>query len=249
MDEQARPAPPCTLVIFGGAGDLTHRLLTPALLNLKHGGLLPERFALIGFARTPKTDESFRADLAAGLKQFAKARIAPADRDWLLQRASYVQSSFDNPAGYAQLKEALDKAQDKFQTDGNVLFYLATPASSFAPVVEQLGAAGLTTEEAGRWRRVIVEKPFGHDLPSAQELNRRLLAVLSEDQIYRIDHYLGKETVQNIMVFRFANGIYESMWNRTHIDHIQITVAETVGVETRGKFYDEIGRASCRERV
>jgi glucose-6-phosphate 1-dehydrogenase len=242
MEEKAQPAPPCTLVIFGGAGDLTKRLLTPALYHLKRLKLLPENFAMIGFARTDLNDESFRTEIANGLAEFGKTKIVATDRDWLLKRMRYVKSSFDDKAGFDQLKELLQKAESEYGTGGNVLFYLATPAQAFAPIVEQLGKAGLVEEtEGGPWRRVIVEKPFGTDLPSAEELNRRLLAVLSEDQIYRIDHYLGKETVQNIMMFRFANGIFEPLWNRDHIDHIQITVAETVGVESRGKFYDATG--------
>jgi glucose-6-phosphate 1-dehydrogenase len=241
MEPQSQPAPPCTLVIFGGAGDLAHRLLLPALHNLKHAGLLPEKLAIIGFARANYTDATFQLDMVAGLKSFAKSKVSAADRKWLSDRLYYVQGNFDDKAGYAHLKKTLETAQAKHQTGGNVLFYLATPASAFAPIVEQLGAAGLTKQADGEWRRVIVEKPFGTDLASAEDLNRRLLTVLGEDQIYRIDHYLGKETVQNIMVFRFANGIFESLWNRDHIDHVQITVAETVGVGTRGKFYDATG--------
>ncbi len=242
MDDRTQPAPPCALVIFGGAGDLTKRLLTPALYHLRRSKLMPENFAMIGFARTDLDDQSFRAEIGKGLAEFSKSKLVAADRDWLLKRMHYVKSGFEDPAGYDALKALLEKANKEHGTEGNVLFYLATPAPAFAPIVEQLGRAGLVThDDTGPWRRVIVEKPFGTDLPSAEELNRRLQAVLSEDQIFRIDHYLGKETVQNIMMFRFANGIFEPLWNRDHIDHVQITVAETVGVETRGKFYDSTG--------
>jgi glucose-6-phosphate 1-dehydrogenase len=242
LEEKEQPAPPCTLVIFGGAGDLTKRLLTPALYHLRRAKLLSENFALIGFARTDLDEDGFRAEIAAGLAQFSKSKVVATDRDWLLKRIHYVKSPFDEEAGYEQLRKLLAKAESEHDTAGNVLFYLATPAPAFAPIVEHLGKAGLVNHDAtGPWRRVIVEKPFGTDLPSAEELNRRLLAVLNEDQVYRIDHYLGKETVQNIMMFRFANGIFEPLWNRDHIDHIQITVAETVGVETRGRFYDATG--------
>lgn len=232
------PAPPCTLVIFGGAGDLTKRLLLPALYNLRRAGLLPDKFALVGVARTDMTTESFQTELGKGLDQFG-VDIKAKEKDWLLSRISYVRGSFDDEATYKALKTALKAVAE--ETDGNVLFYLATPPEAFAPIIEQLGKTGLTLQSGESWRRVIVEKPFGHDLPSAEELNRKILSVLTEDQVYRIDHYLGKETVQNIMVFRFANGLFEPVWNRDHIDHVQITVAETVGVGTRGKFYDVTG--------
>ncbi len=234
------PAPPCTLVIFGGAGDLTKRLLMPALYNLRRAGLLPEKFALIGVARTDMTSESFRTELGKALDQFG-VDIKPKERDWFLSRISYVKGSFDEESTFKALKTALKKAETEFETGNNALFYLATPPNAFAPIVESLGKNGLAQENDQFWRRVIVEKPFGHDLPSAEALNRDLLSVLTEDQIYRIDHYLGKETVQNIMIFRFANGLFEPVWNRDHIDHVQITVAETVGVGTRGKFYDATG--------
>jgi len=230
----------CTLVIFGGAGDLTKRLLMPAIYNLKRSGLLPENFALVGVARTELTTEQFRAELGGGLDKFG-VNVDPAMRDWLVDRMYYQQGSFDDPATYKKLKQTLDKVDGSNKTGGNFLFYLAVPAASFGPITEQLGAAGLTNQKGGSWRRIIVEKPFGRDLDSAKALNRQLLNVVGEDQIYRIDHYLGKETVQNIMIFRFANGLFEPIWNRDHIDHVQITVGETVGVGTRGKFYDVTG--------
>ena len=241
MTPPAKPAGPCILVIFGAAGDLTRRLLVPALYNLRHEKLLPDEFAVIGIARSKQDDETFRRDLAASLREFADDKIADSDWGWLAERISYVPGEFDDPAAYKKLTDLLAKTDEKFRTGGNVLFYLATPPQVFGTIVQRLGEAGLTREAEGQWRRVIIEKPFGTDLRSAQELNREILAVLSEPQIYRIDHYLGKETVQNIMVFRFANGIFEPLWNRNHIDHMQITVAETVDVERRGRFYEQTG--------
>jgi glucose-6-phosphate 1-dehydrogenase len=241
MKPQAQPAEPCVLVIFGAAGDLTKRLLVPALHNLRKARLLPEEFAVIGIARTNKDNETFRRELGASLREFDGGKAGDEDWDWLAQRMSYLPGEFDDPEVYTKLSQLLMKTDQTHRTGGNYLFYLATPPQVFATVVQRLGDAGLVREKEGHWRRVIVEKPFGTDLLSAQELNQNLLAVLSESQIYRIDHYLGKETVQNIMVFRFANGIFEPLWNRNHIDHVQITVAETVGVELRGKSYEGMG--------
>ncbi len=241
VETASQPAPPCALVIFGAAGDLTRRLLLPALYNLRRSKLLPDDFAIIGVARTDRNDETFRREVEADLREFATEQVAASDSRWFAERTYYLQGDFDDPATYARLTQRLTEVGAAHRTDGNCLFYLATPAQVFATIVTHLGEAGLTREEAGKWRRVIIEKPFGVDLQSAQALNRRLLGVLNESQIYRIDHYLGKETVQNIMVFRFANGIFEPLWNRNHIDHVQITVAETVGVEKRGKFYDVTG--------
>ena len=232
--ERARPADPCTFVIFGGAGDLAKRLLVPALYNLAKQGLLAEDFQIIGVARTELSDAEFRHLLEDGLHQFATQKVEPATAKQVLGRLAYVQGDFDDPATFQRLKQRLgDQAQ-------NCLFYLAIPPAVFGEVVRQLGAAGLIQEDKG-WRRVVVEKPFGTDLASARALNKELLGILREEQIYRIDHYLGKETVQNIMVLRFANGLFEPLWNRDHIDHVQITVAETVGVERRGQFYDATG--------
>jgi glucose-6-phosphate 1-dehydrogenase len=233
------PAAPCALVIFGGAGDLTRRLLMPALYNLRRAGLLPENFALVGVARADMDDNSFRAELSGAIDRFA-SDVIPEERDWLVGRARYLRANFDDPQGYDRLKSLLGDLDAKLDS-GNHLFYLATPPKVFGTVVSQLGAAGLAKEEGGFWRRLIIEKPFGTDLASAKALNGQILDVFSENQVYRIDHYLGKETVQNIMVFRFGNGLFEPLWNRDHIDHVQITVAETVGVEGRGKFYDATG--------
>jgi glucose-6-phosphate 1-dehydrogenase len=238
---KAKPAGPSSFVIFGASGDLTHRLLVPALYNLAAEGLLPEAFAIIGVARGEKSDDAFRADLAAGLNQFAGRDVDDAVARRLFGCVSYVNGDAEDPATYERLKQALARAERACETRGNRLFYLATPPSAFAPICRHLGQSGLSHEENGAWRRLIVEKPFGTDLKSAQALNRELLEVLHEDQIYRIDHYLGKETVQNILVLRFGNGLFEPIWNRDHIDHVQITVAESLTVGRRGRFYDAVG--------
>jgi glucose-6-phosphate 1-dehydrogenase len=240
MTSQPKP-PACTLVIFGAAGDLTGRLLLPALYNLRRARLLPEQFAVIGVARHDENDDTFRQNLGDALHEFIPGGVDQDDLRWLAERTCYLKGDLDDPGAYSRLAQLLTETDEIRGTLGNCLFYLATPAAAFAAVVRQLDAAGLVREAAGRWRRVIIEKPFGNDLGSAQALNREILGVLAESQTYRIDHYLGKETVQNIMVFRFANGLFEPMWNRDHIDHVQITVAETVGVEQRGRFYDATG--------
>lgn len=240
MTDRVQAAPPCVLVIFGAAGDLTKRLLVPALYNLCRDKLLPEDFSIIGIARADKNDDAFRHDFDASIRGMSKGVQNGADWKWLSERMFYLRGDLEDAGTYRALREQLAKHRAG-GSQGNVLFYLATPPSVFAPVIEQLGKARLLDEVDDHWRRVIIEKPFGTDLRSAQELNRKILSVMTEKQIYRIDHYLGKETVQNIMVFRFGNGIFEPLWNRNHIDHVQITVAETVGVETRGKFYDATG--------
>ena len=216
-----RPAPPCTLVVFGGLGDLTRRLLLPAMYNLSVEKLLPETFAALGIARAAGDDESHRRALHKSLKEFSPTAIVSEAWQWLSDRIHYLRGDFGTPETY----DALAKWMRKRSTDDgvrNAVFYLATPPDLFGPIIAGLGQAGLTREGEGCWRRVIVEKPFGTDLKSAQALNREILSVLNESQIYRIDHYLGKETVQNIMVLRFANAIFEPIWNRDHIDHVQI---------------------------
>ena len=250
MKRNGRQAQPCTMVIFGGAGDLTRRLLIPALYNLARDGRLAPGFRLVGAARTDLTTDAFRDELAKSLHNFAPGDLDEKACADLVGRMTYVQGNFSDDELYQRLIEHLGEA-GKGDTGkgnkrdggslGNILFYLATAPDFFAGIVEKLAAAGLTCEAEGVWRRVIVEKPFGTDLASAGALNQELLSVLDEKQIYRIDHYLGKETVQNIMVFRFGNGIFEPLWNRDHIDHVQITVAETVGVEQRGGFYEQTG--------
>ncbi len=243
---EARPAaapvaPPCTFVIFGAAGDLTKRLLVPALYNLSRDRLLPEQFAVIGIARHDWDTDTFGREIAESVREFAGIDMGGEAWRWLAQRLFYLKGEFEAPETYAALNRMLREVAPKSHDVGNVLFYLATPPEFFDKIVVQLGRAGLVHEEGGNWRRVVVEKPFGTDLAFAQELNRWLLAVVSESQIYRIDHYLGKETVLNIMVLRFANGIFEPLWSRQYIDHVQITAAETVGVERRGAFYDATG--------
>jgi glucose-6-phosphate 1-dehydrogenase len=243
---QAKPAGPCTVVIFGAGGDLTKRLIVPALYNLSTSKLLPDEFALIGVDIADFSTDAWRQHLDEMMQDFlAGAGDVDADRSvWhqLLQRMTYLKGDFGADSTYTQLREQLAETETKHRTGGNVLFYLAVADRFFGPVAEKVAAAGLADELAGkRWRRLIVEKPFGHSLASARDLNARLLKVLTEEQIYRIDHFLGKETVQSIMAVRFANGFFEPVWNRVHIDHVQITVAETVGVERRGHFYEQTG--------
>jgi glucose-6-phosphate 1-dehydrogenase len=242
-------APPCAMVIFGASGDLTKRLLMPALYNLAKAGRLSDKFALIGVDRSEKSHEDFREELTDGVRRFvsdtATASVAePFDAktwDFLAARMTHVDGNVTQPELYRRLAEALEVLKSEHGTGGNVIFYLAVASSLFGTVVDGLAASGLTKEANGSWRRVIIEKPFGTDLASARALDANILRVLSESQIYRMDHFLGKETVQNIMVLRFANGIFEPLWNRDHIDHVQITVAETVGVERRAAFYEATG--------
>jgi len=229
------------MVIFGASGDLTKRMLIPALCNLAATKLLPAEFAVIGFAFDPLNTDSFRQQLSEGIKTFATSPVDPKVWEWFLERIYYVQGDFKDPAAYERLRAQLEQVDQAHGTGGNRLFYLAVAPAFISEIVQQLGTTGLTREEDGHWRRVIVEKPFGHDLDSARKLNAEIEKVLDESQIYRIDHYLGKETVQNIMVFRFGNSIFEPIWNRHFIDHVQITAAETVGVEHRGGYYENAG--------
>jgi len=236
-----RPADPCCLVIFGATGDLTHRLLLPALYNLAAGGLLSEGFCIIGVGRTKVSNDALRSSLVKSLREFATRPLDDAVVQRLLDSVSHVAGEADDPQTYEALRQELDHIETARPTRGNRLFYMATPPAAFAPIGCYLGRSGLAREENSAWRRIIVEKPFGTDLASARALNQKLLEVLNEDQIYRIDHYLGKETVQNILVLRFANGLFEPIWNRDHIDHVQITVAEALTVGRRGRFYDATG--------
>src|SRR3984893_10878914 len=237
----AAPADPCCMVIFGVSGDLAHRLLMPALYNLAAGGLLPDAFSIIGVARGEKSDEAFRDDLVKGLRHFATVKIENEVVDRLLSCVGYVSGDADDSATYRKLDQVLARVERERDTHRNRLFYLATPPTAFAPIGRHLGQAGLAREENGAWRRLVVEKPFGTDLASAQALNRELLGQWEEQQIYRMYHYVGKETFKNTLVLRFANGLFEPIWNRNHIDHVQITVAETLTVGRRGRFYDETG--------
>ena len=238
---QGRQAPPATLVIFGAGGDLTKRLVVPALYHLVQAGKLPDALAVIGVDHSDRTTEQWRQSLTKMMQGFTQAAGIDAQAwSWLTRRMRYMRGDFTQPETFRDLKRLLTERQQQNNT-ANVLFYLAVADRFFGPVIEQLGYAGLTQQSEEAWRRVIVEKPFGHDLASAEALNTQILKVLSEDQVYRIDHFLGKETVQNILVLRFANGIFEPLWNRDHVDHVQITAAETVGVEGRGRFYDRTG--------
>jgi len=233
-----KAAGPCVFVLFGAAGDLTKRKLAPALFNLAKAKLLPNNFAVLGVSVDDLTLEDFQSRLTSFLPTTPEAAEALA---WFRQRLHYLRGDFADPATFANLRDQLAALDATQHTGGNYLFYLATAPKFFSPIVQQLGAAKLSLQENNQWRRVVIEKPFGQDLDSARALNREIKTVLQENQIYRIDHYLGKETVQNIMVFRFDNAIFEPIWNRRYIDHVQITNAETVGVELRGGYFDTAG--------
>ncbi len=237
----SKPGAPCALVIFGASGDLTKRKLIPALYNLKRQRLLPEGFAVVGVARTTSSSQSFREQMRRDVQAYAGAEFDPGLWDWLESRLHYQTGDLSALEDIRALGRKLREVARDHGTKESVLFYLAVAPDFFGPVVQNLEEAGLTQEEEGAFRRVIVEKPFGRDLASARALNRELGLVLSEEQVYRIDHYLGKETVQNLLVFRFSNGIFEPIWNRRYVDHVQITVAETLGVEARGNYYDRAG--------
>ena len=233
------PAPPCTLVIFGASGDLTKRLLMPSLYNLRLGGLVADGFGIIGVDRVERSDDDFRQYLTKDMEDFVgrggefnPSKIDMSAWDWVRDHIQYQVGDLNDP----KLYEALGQ-----RVKGNAVFYLAVAAHFFGPIVEHLADAGLMKQESGAFRRVVVEKPFGNDLPSAKALNAQILAKVGESQVYRIDHFLGKETVQNILALRFSNGIFEPLWNRQFIDHVQITAAETVGVEGRAKFYEPTG--------
>ena len=230
---------PGIMVIFGGSGDLTKRKLLPALFHLRQAGLLPRQFAIVGVARRPLGDE-FAADMREGIVDFGGADATDPKLDEFVSHISYFALNFGDPASYAQLKVELERIAREKGIGGKRLFYLATAPEFFAGIIENLGAQGMAQPEQGAVA-VVIEKPFGHDLDSARELNHQVNAVFQEDQVFRIDHYLGKETVQNLLVFRFANGIFEPVWNRNYIDHVQITAAETLGVEGRGPFYEKAG--------
>ena len=242
----AKPAGPCCMVIFGAAGDLTKRLVVPSLYNLAKAKLLPHEFALVGVDLNAEDVDAWKQNLSEMLTQFVEhagdASAVDAEA-WtsITDKMHYVQGDLTNPDSYQNLKKKLAEVDSSQKTGGNYMFYLAIADRFFGTTIEQLAHADLMKEENGQWRRVVVEKPFGHDLKSAEALNAQILRVIDETQIYRIDHFLGKETVQNIMMFRFANGMFEPIWNRDRIDHVQITVAETVGVEKRGKFYEKTG--------
>jgi glucose-6-phosphate 1-dehydrogenase len=230
---------PCIVVIFGASGDLTKKKLLPALYHLDQDGLLPKNFAVVGVARRPLQDE-FVKDMRDGILKGGGVNASDARLGEFMSRVNYYAMNFDDVDGYNKLKAYLETLDQKYGTNGGRLFYLATAPGYFAEIIDQLGAHSMAKSEKATVR-VVIEKPFGHDLESARKLNDNVNKVLSEDQIFRIDHYLGKETVQNILVFRFANGIFEPIWNRNYIDHVQITAAESIGIEGRGPFYEKAG--------
>jgi glucose-6-phosphate 1-dehydrogenase len=231
----------CSFVIFGVTGDLAHRLVLPALYNLAATDLLPDKFCIVGIARKAMSNEALRDSLMKGLRKFATRRVDDAIAKRLLECVTCIAADPKDPASFDRMREQLEKVEANRATGGHRLFYLATPPDAFAPIARELGRTGMLKEDGGAWRRLIVEKPFGTDLESAKALNSELLKIADEHQIYRIDHYLGKETVQNILVLRFSNGMFEPIWNRNHIDHVQITVDEKLGVGHRGSFYDSTG--------
>ena len=240
--ENIRKGDPCVMIIFGATGDLTKRKLIPSLYNLASQKLLLKELAIVGFGIDDYNTDTFREYINKDVKTFATGEVNPELWNFFLQHIYYVQGDFKDAAAYQQrLKGTLEQVCKEHSIPANYLYYLATAPIFFGEIIRQLKNAELTYEEGGLWRRVIIEKPFGHDLESARALNVEIRNELKERQIYRIDHYLGKETVQNILVFRFSNGIFEPVWNRRYIDHIQITSAETVGVEQRGGYYDKSG--------
>ena len=245
-----RTGEPCAVVIFGASGDLTRRKLMPALHNLAVSRSLPSGFAVVGVARRPKTHEQFRAEMKEGVAQFSRRKpLDPALWTDFERGLSYVAGTFESAKTYSDLRAHLEQLDTERGTAKNRLFYLAVPPADFDVIMKNLKEAGLvappsplsTARSGAPWTRVIIEKPFGHDLASAKELNETVGHTFDESQVFRIDHYLGKETVQNLLVFRFANSLFEPLWNREHVDHVQITVAEEIGVEGRGKFFEQIG--------
>ena len=244
MLSHKQPPPPTAIVIFGANGDLTKRLIVPALYNLSRTGMLPPRFALVGVDHNDKTSEDWKGALKRFLGDtLAKNNDSLDEKLWqpIGRQMNFLKGDFEDDGAYKKLADLLAELDKKDGLGGNVLFYMAVADRFFAPIAGKLGKAGLSKQSEKSFRRLIVEKPFGHDLASARALNRCLLEYFSEEQIYRIDHFLGKETVQNIMALRFANGLFEPIWNRDRIDHVQITVAESIGIEGRGNFYEKTG--------
>ena len=230
------------LVIFGASGDLTERKLIPALFRLEMQKLLPERFIILGLGRTEHSDDTFREKMDQAIRRFVdlKEEDHPLIQGFLF-RLSYQSLNTSDPEDYNSLADKISQLDESNQTNGNVIFYLATPPSLYTPIAKNLGAVGLARTDEKGWRRIIVEKPFGYDLETSKQLNKSILGIFDEEQVYRIDHYLGKETVQNIMVTRFSNGIFEPIWNRNYVHHVEITSAENIGVEGRGGYYDQSG--------
>lgn len=241
LSDKSAALPGCLLTILGASGDLTKRLLLPSLLNLVGAKVLPEEFRLLGVAREDWDDAKFKEHIEASLKEFAGAEADSDAVRWLCARAAYQQGDFHEPASFDAVKSKVEAIERESGLAGNRLFYLAVAPSFIATITSLLSHAGLLTEDSEKWRRVIIEKPFGHDLASAKALNEELQKSLREEQIYRIDHFAGKDAVQDLAVFRFSNAFVEHLWNRSMIDHVQITVAESVGVEGRAAFYEESG--------
>jgi len=237
----SKPAPPGVMVIFGASGDLAKRKLLPALYHLMTDGLLSDHFRIIAVDRRDRGADAYRDYIDTAARDFIKKDLADDLWQELLQRIHYLSGDFQDADTYTRMAALLDEIAGNHHTGGNCLFYLATPPDTFGEIATQLHAAGLATEHGEQWRHLVVEKPFGRDLASARALNQTLQAAFDEDQIYRIDHYLGKETVQNILTYRFANSTVEPIWNHRYIDHMQITVAESIGVESRGGYYDKAG--------
>lgn len=233
--------PPAIIVIFGAAGDLTRRKLIPALYHLTQQNLLSEQSVMVGMDRSDLNSDSYREQLSKNITQFIEHDFSQELWDSKIKRAYFIRGDFSDADSYIRLREYLSKRDQELGIPGNYLFYLATPPRFFGEIAEQLGAAGLSSETENTWRRIIIEKPFGHDLETARSLNKTLHNNFAEHQIYRIDHYLGKETVQNIMTFRFGNGTIEPIWNHRYVDHVQITVAESLGVEGRANYYEQSG--------
>ena len=228
---------PCIVVVFGATGDLSHRKIFPAFYNLRRAGLLPLETSIVGYARRSYSDQDFAEEMREAVSEFSRNRVETALWDDFAQTIHYQQGVFGEPADYARLAERLDQIDAAAGCRGNRLFYLATPPSAYEDIVANLGAAGLADRE-GSWSRIVIEKPFGQDLESGHDLNDAVMNSFDESQVYRIDHYLGKDTVRNLLVFRFGNGILEPVWNRRYVDHVQISVSVELGVETRVAFYE-----------
>jgi glucose-6-phosphate 1-dehydrogenase len=235
------PVHPTALIIFGATGDLAHRKLLPAVYNLAHQGALPERFELVAVSRSGHTDEEFQALARASIQRFSRTRPDPAVLDALIAEMRYVPGVFDDDNVYSELGRTLEQLDENARYPLSRVFYLATAPQFFPVIVRELGQAGLNDADEERDTRVVIEKPFGYDLASARKLNTEVLEVFDESQVFRIDHYLGKETVQNMMAFRFANALFEPVWNRNYVDHVQITAAEDIGIEGRAGYYEGAG--------